>query len=465
MPYMLIEDFASGVDLRRSAVTAEGRSLRKLVNGFVNAGGEIEKRRAFVTINGTLAGTYGLKGAGIYLWVFGSAATAPAGLPQGVAYHALVGANIARIADVEIFNGLLYVVVQQPDGNFAHYYNGAHVTEAPNSGTVMAHRSKMYSVKDNIVYFSGLDDPLHWTADSGGTVGAGFIQVDAQDDGSVTLVGLASYYDQLALFGRNSVQLWSMDEDPKLNQLIQTVGNIGLVTPQGVGRYATGDVLFLHDSGIRSLRARDSSNAASVNDIGSPIDEEIRALVRAAKAENPGAVSPRTLVDTTTFIDPDTGQFWLSMGNSIYVLSIAASSKVSAWSRFDPGFKPQYFAPTSWATFLRSGDTLYAYSDGYDNSLCEVITPMIPANKPATNKMFSAMDAAIEGTWSFEVGTDPSNPDTRDPVATITGPSFSQQSIGMQNSGTHIGVRMTATDPSRARIGNMLFHYREGVVD
>jgi hypothetical protein len=35
----------------------------------------------------------------------------------------------------------------------------------------------------------------------------------------------------------------------------------------------------------------------------------------------------------------------------------------------------------------------------------------------------------------------------------------------VQNSGTHVGVRVTNTDAARARIGNMLFHYRDGAVD
>jgi hypothetical protein len=467
---MVIEDFSAGVDLRRSAVTAQGRSLRKLVNAFVNGGGEIEKREAFILAvpAGNLAGTYGLRAISGALYVFG-AGSRPAGLNAGLGYQQLAGASIQRISDTEVFNNKLYVVVQQSPGVYKHYYDGVLVTEAPNSAVVMAHRSKMYAVASNIVYFSGLDDPVHWTSGSGGTVGAGFIQVDSADDGMITLMGMSPYYDQLALLGRNSIQLWSMDEDPKLNQLIQTLAGIGLITPLGVGRYATGDVLFLHDSGIRSIRARDSSNAASVNDIGSPIDEELRTFIQTAKNNNSGgAPIPPDLVGIETVTEPTTGQFWVNMGNSVYVLSIAPSAKISAWSRHDPGFKVDYFAVSNSLLWLRSGDNLYTYGGGYggyDNSVAEVITPMNPGTSPATNKMFTAMDAALEGTWTFEVGTDPSIPDTRELVATITGPSFSQQSIGLQNTGTHIGVRVTNSDAARSRIGNMIFHYREGAVD
>jgi hypothetical protein len=280
---MVIEDFALGMDLRKSAVTASGKSLRLLRNAYVNAGGEIEKRRGFplVVPAGNLAGTYGLGSLGTSPWVFGAGAR-PAGLSAFIGYVQLVGASIARVVDVDVFDNQFYVVVQQPDGNFAHYYNGAHVADAPNAGQAMAHRSKMYAIRDNIVYFSALNNPAAWTPGTT-NIGAGYIQLDGQDEGAITLIGLAPYYDQLALFGRNSIQLWAMDPDPAQNQLVSTLGGTGLVAPKALSRYATGDVLYLHDSGVRSLKARDASNAAMVSDVGSPIDDELRALISAAR--------------------------------------------------------------------------------------------------------------------------------------------------------------------------------------
>lgn len=48
MAYYLVDDFQRGLDVRRSSEVAPAGSLRVLRNAFVNAGGEIEKRRAFV---------------------------------------------------------------------------------------------------------------------------------------------------------------------------------------------------------------------------------------------------------------------------------------------------------------------------------------------------------------------------------------------------------------------------------
>ena len=48
MAQFVIEDFANGLDLRRSHDTAPPGSLRVLNNCFINEGGEIEKRKAFL---------------------------------------------------------------------------------------------------------------------------------------------------------------------------------------------------------------------------------------------------------------------------------------------------------------------------------------------------------------------------------------------------------------------------------
>jgi hypothetical protein len=332
----------------------------------------------------------------------------------------------------------------------------------------MSHRSKMYAVAGNIVYFSMLNNPAVWTPGTSNT-GAGFIQLDGQDEGAITLVGLAPYYDQLALFGRNSIQLWAMDEDPAQNQLISTLGGTGLVAFKALGRYATGDVLYLHDSGIRSLKARDSSNAAVVSDIGSPIDEEITALVAAARREPGAGTVPGSLTLAAGVNEPTTGQFWLVTNNKIYVLSIASSSHISAWSRFDLPFTAQYAVEVLDTILLRSGDDVYFYGtglwEGYDTSTVEVITPMIAGNEPATNKQYYGLDAALEGTWQIEIGTDPAQPDVRELVATVTGPTFGLQNLGLQNQGTHITARLTCSDAARARIGNLMFHFNKGSVD
>jgi hypothetical protein len=71
--YLLIENFNSGLDSRRMALTSKPGTLQQLENAHITRGGEIEKRKAFDAIAYLPTGTFGLHSANGALWVFGSA--------------------------------------------------------------------------------------------------------------------------------------------------------------------------------------------------------------------------------------------------------------------------------------------------------------------------------------------------------------------------------------------------------
>src|SRR5215831_16003468 len=94
-----VNNFNGGLDTRKTTLTAPGGTLRQLENAFVNSGGEIEKRLAFVTVATVdVSGTpkpYVFGQAG-QLHVFGVGLTAPgvitSGCPVPIAPHALANA-------------------------------------------------------------------------------------------------------------------------------------------------------------------------------------------------------------------------------------------------------------------------------------------------------------------------------------------------------------------------------------
>ena len=239
MAYLIIENFAAGIDLRRDAVTAPPGSLRALDNAFVNAGGEVEKRQTLTGIGTLPTGlTHGLAASGSGLVVFGTVTPATVGtLPDNVTYQELDeagdGETIDQIIDVESFGTQLYVVARFTDGEYRHFLDGTRVPALQVAGTnVRAHKSKMYSCDGRNVRFSAILDAADWT------VGAGFgiIDLNSQDTGDVNLVGMEEYYGSLALFGRSTIQIWLMDADPLVNTKQQTLGNIGLVAPHAAAR-------------------------------------------------------------------------------------------------------------------------------------------------------------------------------------------------------------------------------------
>lgn len=136
MPYFLIGDFRSGLDVRKSSLTAEAGTLQSFVNGHVTRGGEVEKRKEFTDTGDLLAATHSLvaaRGGGVPgLFVFGSVAS-PGGLPAGVTYQRLQHpdgtSSMTGVAASTLFDGRPYVVADFEDGSQFHYYDGALVLD------------------------------------------------------------------------------------------------------------------------------------------------------------------------------------------------------------------------------------------------------------------------------------------------------------------------------------------------
>jgi hypothetical protein len=474
MPYLLVEDFAAGIDLRKSALTSKPGTLRDLRNGLLTAGGEIEKRRTFTTLGVLPAGeTHGLSFLGNQLVVFGTIdppSVSP--LPANVVYRQLVpgdATTILSILDTQIFNGLLYVVARMSDQSIRHFYDGTLVPDAQVQGiAVRSHKSKLYAVDGQNIRFSAILDPTDWTVGAGN----GIIDITTEDSGATDLVGLEQYYNTLALFARTSVQIWAMDPDPARNTLVQVLGNVGLVATNAIARYGTGDVLFLSDTGIRSLRARDSSNAAALTDVGSPIDNLIqarRALLNAAAAEKINSI-----------VDPLTGRVWIMWGQEIFVLSSFPNTKVSAWSRLETGYPIDAAVLGNSRIAIRSGEQLLIYGaapaglnpfnpnnpvgtggSNFDATSVLAETPFFDAGTPAQAKDWTGIDVTCTGTWDVFVNPDPSS--TRwTKIATITGSTWDAGRIPLDMRATRMAVRFVSSGIGAATLSSFALHFEGG---
>lgn len=138
MSYFLVQDFSSGLDVRKSPWTSANGSLQQLDDGQITRGGEIEKRKAFVDQGDLLSYTSGLASAKTgngdtpSLMVFGSAGP-PTGLPAGVIYQQLNhpdgSVDMTDIVDYTLYDGKAYVVADYADGSQWHFYDGAMVTD------------------------------------------------------------------------------------------------------------------------------------------------------------------------------------------------------------------------------------------------------------------------------------------------------------------------------------------------
>ena len=85
------------------------------------------------------------------------------------------------------------------------------------------------------------------------SVGAGFINL-SNNAGSEDLQAMANYFDNIAVFAKQAIQIWFVSSDENLNQQIQVLNNTGTIAPQSVVEFGDNDVFYLSVSGVRSLR-------------------------------------------------------------------------------------------------------------------------------------------------------------------------------------------------------------------
>lgn len=471
MAYFVVEQFASGLDLRRAEDTAPAGTLRRAKNVHITPGGEIEKRTAMPLI-GTVPGTVGLAGLGTKLYAFeGYEAGSPPATPVPVIPFSAVGTEpmeltvqrlevpvgrtLQEIVDVDIFDGKLFVVARMDNGTIRRYFDG--VYQATALGLYCrTYQSKLYTVGGKLLNGSAVLDATKWPGDVGAT-GAFSTNLATHDAESEDLVGIEIYYDQLAIMSRRTTQLWAVDPDPLQNSQLQVLRGAGLVAPASIKGYGSGDVLYLTDTGIRSLRAKDSSNAAAVSDVGSPIDPLIRDMFIQQGFD--------FMSKAKSVIEPITGRFWCCFPDRILVLSYFPGPKVTAWSEYRPQFlNIDAVAQVGGYVALRNGDSVYLYNGldptGYDaNAPTEVRLPFLDMGEPATVKRLTGLDCALRGTWRVAAAFDPQKPEVEETLATLTNSTFSLQKIPMQARTSHVSLRFYNQDNAAAAIGNVIIHF------
>ncbi|WP_319496005.1 hypothetical protein [uncultured Cohaesibacter sp.] len=514
MGYFLIENFSKGVDVRKSAMDADQGSLRELKNAVVTSGGEIVKRQSFahyLTLTDELANTVGLRfdASGVLRTYRLQDDETPVVKGNGLlAVDPIIGTGLAAGAErvslgqATYFNGIPFANILQydaagrPIANFAHW-NDALVTTLP-TGEVLSHflpfGSKLYaSSRTSNLRFSAIGDATDWDAETG--VGAGVLSLDAQTAGAFSLMACEPYYDQVALFGENSVQFWYLDPDPTLNRYRQAVHNIGLVGPRALARYGTGDILFLARNGIRSLRSRDSSNSASLNDVGSAIDPWIRDRLK--------SLTPEQASRIRALIDPNTGNFWMIWGRTAYILSSYPTAKINAWSTFELPFEVRDVAVRGGYIVLRSDDDrIFVYGpspvdsagttfdgaltapdesakpfpsysatqypdDSQDEFSAVVTTPFIHTGTPATSKDWGGIDVSATGEWHIDVSLDATTPDDVNwtHIATIDHATHQQARVPIDMRSTHMAIRFrsgAANPAGENKLSSVAVHYSSG---
>jgi len=330
------------------------------------------------------------------------------------------------------------------------------------SGTgvsALTFKQKMYSTASSNLYFSALGAPTQWVSG----VDYGFINMASQTAGEETLTVAQEYQGLMAIFSANNIRIWSISEDSAANVFLQTLQNTGTTAPGSVVPYGNNDVFYLDTSGIRSIKARDSSNAAYVSDVGTPIDTHIR--------EYMDTLTEEEIAAAVGVVEPIDGRFWLGIKNRIYVLSYFPAAKISAWSYYEVDFTVQHFAKVGDRIYVRGKDSgnvdrLYLYGGSANQTypsvnedICLIELPYFSAENPAAFKELLGFDIVGTNSWTVELLPDPANEATKVNQGVATGTTYGKPRYGVTGVSSLFAVNLTCSAAGSATLSALAMHY------
>lgn len=325
---------------------------------------------------------------------------------------------------------------------------------------VIAHNTRMFATQGTLLNFSAPRLADEWTKTS---LNAGNINHSWLTNRKPELISMADYGGDLAVFGTRHIFVWNIDVIPSGDFKKQALHGTGTFAPHSVVPYGQSDVMYLDISGIRSLRARDSSEQAFAADIGNLIDDLVRTKVDSLTAD-------QKKYNIWGIVEPRSGRLWMALLDQIFVLSFYPSSRIAAWTWYDATEAPVDMMNSSDnSVYWRSGDDIMIYGDEsgtvFDDTEALARIPYIDGGKPATHKNWTGIDLAVSGTWQVKASFDPTVPTALDLVANITKSTYAQQKIAMNGESPGISLELRSTFVGPARVGNAALHYTDSTSD
>ena len=315
MSRVTFDRFDGGLLLARPSSVAPANSLARLINIDVQPGGWLRSRAKFKATPGgfTLAKQWkGLESNSGYLWTFSCWNVASTGLVSAVVnletgdkllyafYSTGTGGTFADayttrlmgttrwetgyVAAFTTNSGVSYNRVLFSVNTATDTVTAVAITDVnmPTTGIMVTATERVYAISDNglSVAFSKVGDPSNWTLAGN----AGSLPVSRHFGSGQRAYGLGLYQGKLAVFTDQSIQLWFIDPDPTAMKLDRVIDGVGTRHHRSI-QSLYGDLLFLSESGVRSLTTVSNSLFPLDVDIGLPIKSitnSPEALTRAA---------------------------------------------------------------------------------------------------------------------------------------------------------------------------------------
>lgn len=318
MAKVTFDRFDGGLLLARPSSVAPANSLSKLINLDVQPGGWLRSRPKWKQVPGGLtigAQWKGLESNAGYLWTFScwnvatvseTSAVVNADTGERIVYafqSTGIGGDFDDASATSLYGATRwdkgFLAVLSPDAGTTMYktlfdvdtstniVTGTAVVDVnmPGTGAMATATARVYAIADDglSVKFSKVGDPTDWT-----TAGdAGSLPVQQHFGSGQKAYGLGLYQGKLAVFTDQSIQLWNIDPDPTAMGIDRVIDGVGTRHHSSIVSLY-GDLLFLSESGVRSLTTLSNSLFPSDVDVGLPIKSFTSSPRETRRASNGG---------------------------------------------------------------------------------------------------------------------------------------------------------------------------------
>jgi len=323
--------------------------------------------------------------------------------------------SVQTIHFADSFLGFLYVVVEYDTGYIRHHYlDGSDNTtikdtNCPHTVAVLKMEEKIWAVDGDVVRFSATGKPKDWTT----SLDSGFLPTGLKTRNADNAIALGQYRNhQLVVLFEDGAQLWNVDPDPALHSYEKSLDGFQTRFPRSVLKFA-GDLFVLSDGGVRSTTEKVFSENINEEDVGSPIDKDIKAV----------------LTDTSTVFSGrynSLGQYWVIIDSNVFVYTFSSTGKISAWSIYTYGFTIDALEEFKGRLYMRSGNSVYLVDESVfrdDGVAYEAViqTAFLNAKSPGVDKIWDGLHTICEGTADVSFRWDPNNDDFETSAIQLTG--------------------------------------------
>lgn len=314
--------------------------------------------------------------------------------------------------------------------------------------------SRVFSIAGPAAAYCGLNDPLDWTSSTPAATDPGIFVVATDSDGAQRLTGVEDYQQFTAFFADSAVVIYDLGTDPDTFDNIQDLENTGTIAGGSVIQYGATDLFYLDSTGIRSLQARDSSNAAFVSDAGTTFDPYVQERV----ANRTSGQIRRS----KSVIEPKTGAYWFALEDEIFILSNFQGTGIRGWTRAAPGFVVTDMVRTVDRVILRSADTIYFYGGRTGNEYplkgetpVKVSLPFMTARDAAGFKSLLGFDIGATNEWLVEALVNPNDETEKVIVGRYVGVTYSKENSEQVGETTHVAYEMTCSQAGFASLSSL----------